>query len=162
MRSSERGFLGSSSLMHFLMSALTLSEPTWLPSSSSSALLKKNLSSYTPKGVATYLLVVMRLTVDSCMLISSAMSFRISGLNLLIPSSKKPRWCFTILSTTLYNVRCRWCRLLISHAAERIFSLKYSFSLLDAFSDALSYTGLKCRFGRPSSLRTMRNSPSTL
>ena len=50
--------------MHFLMSALTLSEPTWLPSSSSSALLKKNLSSYTPKGVATYLLVVMRLTVD--------------------------------------------------------------------------------------------------
>src|SRR3712207_8975705 len=42
--------------------------------------LKKYLSSNIPRGVWTYLLVVTRLTVDSCIPISLAISRRIIGL----------------------------------------------------------------------------------
>ena len=63
--------------------------------------LKKNLSSKMPCGVCTYLLVVTRETVDSCMPMSSATSRRISGLRYAMPLSKNSRWNFTIDSVTL-------------------------------------------------------------
>jgi len=43
------------------------------------ALEKKNLSSTVPWGECMYLLVVTRLTVDSCMPMSSATSLRMRG-----------------------------------------------------------------------------------
>ena len=46
---------------------------------------KKNLSSKSPCGVCTYLFAVARLTVDSCMWMSSATSRSTMGLRLLTP-----------------------------------------------------------------------------
>ena len=63
--------------------------------------LKKYFSSKMPCGVWTYLLVVTRETVDSCMPMSSATSRRMSGFRCAMPLSKKSRWNFTIDSVTL-------------------------------------------------------------
>ena len=54
-----------------------------------------------PCGVWTYLLVVTRETVDSCIPMSSATSRRMSGFRKAIPLSRKSRWNFTIDSVTL-------------------------------------------------------------
>src|SRR5579872_4072718 len=77
---SDSGLPLSSSSMIFLMACLTLSLAM-----SSSAMrrieeLKKYLSSNSPCGVWTYLLVVTRLMVDSCIPTVSATSLRIIGL----------------------------------------------------------------------------------
>ncbi len=63
--------------------------------------LKKYFSSKMPCGVCTYLLVVTRDTVDSCMPMSSATSRRISGLRCAMPLSKNSRWNFRIDSVDL-------------------------------------------------------------
>ena len=63
--------------------------------------LKKYFSSKMPCGVCTYLFVVTRETVDSCMPMSSATSRRMSGLRWAMPLSRKSRWNFTMLSVTL-------------------------------------------------------------
>jgi len=72
------------------------------------ALLKKNLSGRTPRGVCTYFSLVTRLTVDSCMLITSATSRRVSGLRYSMPFSKKSRCRSTMKFITLSMV-CRRC-----------------------------------------------------
>ena len=48
---------------------------------------KKYFSSKTPIGVAMYLLLVTRETVDSCTPTSSAISRRHSGLSAIVPKS---------------------------------------------------------------------------
>ena len=53
--------------------------------------LKKYLSSKIPCGVCVYLFVVTRLTVDSCMPMSSATSRRFKGLRCAMPLSKNWR-----------------------------------------------------------------------
>ena len=58
---------------------LTDTEETIEPLSETMPLWKKYLSSNSPCGVCTYLLVVTRLMVDSCMLMSSPTSRRASG-----------------------------------------------------------------------------------
>ena len=63
--------------------------------------LKKNFSSKMPWGVWAYLLVVTRLTVDSCMPMSSATSRRFSGRRCWTPRSKNSRWCLMMLCITL-------------------------------------------------------------
>ena len=55
------------------------------PEAVARALEKKNLSGSTPRGVCTYFSLVTRLTVLSCMLITSATSRRVSGLQILDP-----------------------------------------------------------------------------
>ena len=57
----------------------TETEDTMGPSLDAIPLWKKNLSSNKPCGVCTYLLVVTRLIVDSCMLMSSPTSRNASG-----------------------------------------------------------------------------------
>ena len=53
------------------------------PSDAAIAEVKKYFSSKMPRLVAMYLLAVTRDTVDSCMLMASAMVFRLSGLQML-------------------------------------------------------------------------------
>ena len=50
-----------------------------VPSDEAMAAVKKNFSSNTPRGVAIYLLVVTRDTVDSCIPTASATVLRFSG-----------------------------------------------------------------------------------
>src|SRR2546430_10530636 len=57
---------------------------------------KKNLSGRSPRGVCTYFSFVTRLTVLSCMLITSATSRRVSGFKYSTPFSKKSRWRSTM------------------------------------------------------------------
>jgi hypothetical protein len=73
-----------------------------------SALEKKNLRGSTPRGVCTNFSLVTRLTVDSCMLITSATSRRVRGLRYSMPFSKKSRCRSTMKFITLSMV-CRRC-----------------------------------------------------
>ena len=52
---------------------------------------KKNLRGSTPRGVCTNFSLVTRLTVDSCMPITSATSRSVSGLRYWTPFSKNSR-----------------------------------------------------------------------
>ena len=72
MRWSLNGSSLSSPLMSWRILSLAALAETSSPSSVASPLEKKYLSSKTPRGVCTYLLVVTRLTVDSCMSICRA------------------------------------------------------------------------------------------
>ncbi len=74
------------------------------PEAVDSALEKKNLSGRTPRGVWTYFSLVTRLTVDSCMLMTSATSRRVSGLRYSMPFSKKSRCRSTMKFITLSMV----------------------------------------------------------
>ena len=78
------------------------------PEAVESALEKKNLSGSTPRGVCTYFSLVTRLTVDSCMLMTSATSRSVSGLRYSMPFSKKSRCRSTMKFITLSIVwrRC--------------------------------------------------------
>ena len=76
-----------------------------------------------PAGSRTYLLVVTRLMVDSCMPMSSPTSRSDSGRRCGRPWSRNSRWNFTIDCVTLHSVRWRWSTLLISHTAERMLLL---------------------------------------
>ena len=78
------------------------------PEAVASALEKKNLSGSTPRGVWTYFSLVTRLTVDSCMLMTSATSRSVSGLRNSMPFSKKSRCRSTMKFMTLSMV-CRRC-----------------------------------------------------
>ena len=77
--------------------SLTLSAETSSPSVLLRLEVKKYLSSKMPCAVCTYLLAVARLTVDSCMPMSSATSFSTSGLRWAMPRSRKSRWNLTML-----------------------------------------------------------------
>ena len=70
---------------------------------------KKYLSSNTPTGVAMYLLLVTRETVDSCRPSSSAISRRPSGFIAIGPNSRKCCWRFRIASATIRMVEKRCC-----------------------------------------------------
>ena len=72
--------------------SFTLSLAIASPSTRLMLELKKYLSSKMPCGVCAYLLVVTRLTVDSCISMSSATSRRFSGFRWAMPCSKKSRW----------------------------------------------------------------------
>jgi len=80
---------------------LTATEDTMAPFCDAIPLWKKNFSSNRPCGVCTYLLVVTRLIVDSCILMSSATWRRISGFRWPMPRSKNSRWRLTMLLATL-------------------------------------------------------------
>ena len=69
---------------------------------------KKNLSSNTPRGVCTYLLVVTRLTVDSCMLISLATCWSVSGRRKAVPFSKNSL-CFRTMHSITLTIVLRRC-----------------------------------------------------
>ena len=93
--------------MIFLIACLTLS----LAMSSSAMrrieLLKKNFSSKIPLGVCTYLLVVTREIVLSCISTASATSRRIIGRRCSMPRSKKSRCFSTMHRVTFTIVLCR-------------------------------------------------------
>src|SRR4029450_6155947 len=113
-------------LRHLLVGERLCAVPEAMP------LRKKNLSSKSPCGVSTYLLVVTRLMVDSCMPMSSPTSRSESGRRQGNPLSRNSRWNFTIDWVTLRSVRCRWSTLLMSHTAERSFCSTYSRASLPA------------------------------
>src|SRR5262245_47320158 len=77
---SESGLEGSSLASRSWIIFLTEIDDTISPSPEAMPLWKKNFSSKRPCGVSTYLLVVTRLIVDSCMPMSSPTSRRDSGL----------------------------------------------------------------------------------
>ncbi len=79
------GCFASSPTTIALMRSLTLSEDTSSPLPVLMLEVKKNFSSKMPCGVCTYLLAVARLTVDSCMPMSSATSFSTSGCRWAMP-----------------------------------------------------------------------------
>src|SRR4029079_4003811 len=85
------GCLGSSPWTSFWSGALMPRAETSSPSDVASPDEKKNLSGSTPRGVCTNFSFVTRLTVDSCMLITSATSRSVSGFRYWIPFSKKSR-----------------------------------------------------------------------
>ena len=102
---SESGLPLSSPLTMSRIVFFTETDETIEPFSEAIPLWKKNLSSKSPCGVWTYLLVVTRLIVDSCMLMSSPTSRRASGRRKGSPLSRKSRWKFTRLWATFRRVR---------------------------------------------------------
>ncbi len=77
---SVSGCFGSSSSTSFSIWALMPRAETSSPPAVVRPDEKKNLSGSTPRGVCTNFSFVTRLTVDSCMLMTSATSRRVSGL----------------------------------------------------------------------------------
>src|SRR4051812_11204460 len=88
---SVNGCLGSSSATSFSICALMPRAETSSPAVVDNPDEKKNLSGSTPRGVCTNFSFVTRLTVDSCMLITSATSRRVRGLRCCTPFSKNSR-----------------------------------------------------------------------
>src|SRR5438093_8983966 len=131
------------------------------PSPDAIPLWKKNFSSNSPWGVSTYLFVVTRLIVDSCMPMSSPTSRSDSGRRCGNPRSRNARWNLTIDCVTLRSVRCRWSTLLISHSADRSFCSTYWRASLPEPRRSERESELTRSRGIPSSLRTMvYSSPS--
>src|SRR3990172_9233436 len=97
---SESGLAASSASSRSLIIFLTDREETMSPAPVAIPLWKKYLSSKSPWGVCTYLFVVTRLMVDSCMPMSSPTSRRESGRRQGSPLSRNSRWNFTMLSVT--------------------------------------------------------------
>src|SRR4029453_2259945 len=104
---------------------LTETDDTISPSPDAMPLWKKYFRSNSPCGVSTYLLVVTRLIVDSCMPMSSPTSRSESGRRCDSPRSRKSRWNLTIDCVTLRSVRWRWSTLLINQSADRSFCSTY-------------------------------------
>src|SRR5205823_945588 len=122
---SESGFDGSSLASRSWIIFFTDTDETISPSPEAMPEWKKNFSSNSPCGVSTYLLVVTRLIVDSCMPMSSPTSRSDSGRRYGRPLSRNSRWNFTMDCVTLRSVRWRWSTDLISHSAERSFWSTY-------------------------------------
>ncbi len=96
------GAAGSSSLIIFWITSLTVSDETSAPVAVvEKPVVKKNFIGKMPCGVCMYLLVVTRLIVDSCMPMSSATSLSTMGFRCEMPWSRNSRWNFTMLSATL-------------------------------------------------------------
>ena len=110
---SESGFCLSSSSMIFLIDCFTLSDAMSSSATRRIDELKKYFSSNSPCGVCTYLLVVTREMVLSCMPTWSAMSRKIIGFRNMGPFSKKSRCRSTIDSVTRMIVlrRCSIARI---------------------------------------------------
>src|SRR5947207_2422126 len=105
---SESGARGSSAAISSFITARTAVADAAPPFSVARRLEKKCLNSNKPRGVAMYLLLVTRQTVDSCRPSSPAISFSVSGFIATSPYSKKPRCRATIASATRWMVlkRC--------------------------------------------------------
>src|SRR5882724_7481936 len=97
---SDSGLPASSAATRSRMFFLTETEETISPESEAMPLWKKYLSSNSPWGVSTYLLVVTRLMVDSCIPMSSPTSRSASGRRWATPLSRKSRWNLTRLCVT--------------------------------------------------------------
>src|SRR3546814_3774086 len=74
------------------------------PPAAETPLVKKYLSSYSPRGQDRYLFDVTRLTVDSCIWIASATAFSVSGFRCSTPLRKKSSCWRTISLATLTMV----------------------------------------------------------
>src|SRR6266542_3138116 len=122
---SDSGVPGFSASTMSRIIFFTDTDDTMGPALEAMPLWKKNFSSNSPWGVWTYLLVVTRLMVDSCMLMSSPTSRSASGRRNASPLSRNSRWKFTRLCATRRRVRCRCSTLLMSHTADRIFCSTY-------------------------------------
>src|SRR5206468_12576280 len=105
---SVSGFLGSSSPTIFWICALMERALASSPVVVERPLEKKNLSGKRPRGVCTYFSFVTRLTVLSCMLMTSATSRSVSGFRYSTPFSKNSRCRSTMKFITLSIVwrRC--------------------------------------------------------
>ena len=86
---------------------MSAADPRAPPLSVASLREKKCLNSNRPRGVAMYLLLVTRQTVDSCRPSSPAISLRVNGFMATSPYSKKPRWRATMASATRWMVAKR-------------------------------------------------------
>ena len=95
------GFFASSLAMISRIFSLTLSALTSEPWPPRRLDVKKYLSSNVPCGVCTYLPAVARLTVDSCMPMSSATSRSTIGRRFSMPLSRNSRCWRTIEAATL-------------------------------------------------------------
>src|SRR3546814_5110703 len=87
------------------------------PPAAETPLVKKYLSSYSPRGQDRYLFDVTRLTVDSCIWIASATAFSVSGFRCSTPLRKKSSCWRTISLATLTMVFCRWSSAFTSQLA---------------------------------------------
>src|SRR4051812_8287176 len=104
---SESGARGSSAAISSFITARTAVAEAAPPFSVARRREKKCLNSKRPRGVAMYLLLVTRHTVDSCRPSSPAISFSVRGFIATSPYSKKPRWRATIASATRWMVAKR-------------------------------------------------------
>src|SRR3977135_2687575 len=93
---SESGARGSSAAISSFMTARTAVAEAAPPFSVARRREKKCLNSNRPRGVAMYLLLVTRQTVDSCRPSSPAISFSVSGFIATSPYSKQPPWGATM------------------------------------------------------------------
>ena len=125
---------------------------------------KKNFSGSTPRGVWTYLSLVTRLTVDSCMPMTSATSRSVRGLRYCTPFSKNSRCRSTMKCITLSIVWRRCSMAWMSHcAALSLLTMNSRFSGVNFLrSRAMSwYERLRRRRGTLVSFRETRYCPST-
>src|SRR5256884_565268 len=137
---SVSGFLGSSSATIFWICARMARALASSPVVVERPLEKKNLSGRRPRGVCTYFSFVTRLTVLSCMLMTSATSRRVSGFRYSTPFSKNSRCRSTMKFMTLSIVwrRCSiaWiiqCALFMRWLMKSLFS-PWNFFLSRAMS----------------------------
>src|SRR5207302_54351 len=138
---SVSGFLVSSSSTIFWICALIERALASSPVVVDKPLEKKNLSGNRPRGVCTYFSLVTRLTVLSCMLMTSATSRSVSGFRYSTPFSKNSRCRSTMKFITLSMVwrRCSiaW---IIQWALFRRWLMKSLFSPWNFFlSRAISW-----------------------
>ena len=98
------------------------------PSDDWIAEVKKYFSSYRPRAHDRYLLLVTRLTVDSCISIASATWRSVIGFRCATPCRKNASCCFTISVATLMIVRWRWSSAFTSQFA--LASISPSHALL--------------------------------
>src|SRR6266704_4819738 len=160
---SVSGFFGSSSATIFWIWARMARALASSPVVVERPLEKKNLSGRSPRGVWTYFSFVTRLTVLSCMLMTSATSRRVSGFRYSTPFSKKSRWRSTMKFITLSMVwrRCSiaWiiqCALFMRWLMQSLFS-PWNFFL----SRAMSWYVFEIRRrGKPASFKNTLYCPS--
>src|SRR5439155_15787617 len=103
----------------------TETDDTMAPSPDAMPLWKKNFSSNNPCGVSTYLFVVTRLIVDSCMPMSSPTSRSDSGRRYDTHLSRNSFWNFTMDWDTLRSVRWRWSTIFMSLMVDRWLCYTY-------------------------------------
>jgi len=129
--SSERIALGLSAAISVLIASFTaLADTASPPSDDWIAEVKKYLSSNSPRAQLRYLFEVTRLTVDSCISITSATWRSVIGLRCATPWRKKASCCFTISLATLMIVRWRWSSALTSQLALASMSLSHALLVL--------------------------------
>ena len=105
--SDSTSFALSASIKCLMRSRTASAECASPPSDDAIDEVKKYFNSKMPRLVAMYLLAVTRETVDSCMLMASAMVLRLSGRRCCTPCTKNASCCLTISIATLRMVLAR-------------------------------------------------------